>query len=502
MAGFQEYHRYDALGLAELVKNKSVTPSELCKEAIKRIEAVNPELNAVIHSMYDNARKTIENHLPPGPFEGVPFLLKDLIAAYAGAPLTNSCKAYQNYIPDYDSELVTRFKRSGVVVLGKTNTPEFGLMGVTEPELHGPTKNPWSPDRTPGGSSGGSAAAVASGMVPMASGGDGGGSIRIPSGWCGLFGLKPSRGRVPAGPQQGEHWQGAAQEHVLTRSVRDSAAMLDAVRGAEKGAPFIIPEPETPYLEAVKSRVGQLKIGLCTRSPLGTPVHDDCVRAIESTAGLLTDLGHVVEEAEPAVDGKALAMSYFIMYYGEVAADVDEISDYLKRKAKPADMEALTWTISKLGRTFTACDFVKAKRQWHRAAMAMADYFSRYDLYLIPTAADIPPLIGENKLSSFEKFGSSVIHTLKLEKLLILSGMIEKTGYKNLAPTPFTQLANLCGLPAMSVPLYWTADGLPCGSQFVAPFGDETTLFQLAGQLEEARPWFDKIPGVHASKEV
>lgn len=499
MTGFKEYDRYDALGLAELVKSKAVTPAELCEEAIRRIEAVNPKINAVIHPMFDSARKIAGSDLPKGPFEGVPFLIKDLLAAYAGEPLTSGCTAYRNYIPGHDSELVKRYKRAGVVVLGKTNTPELGLMGVTEPELHGPTRNPWNPDRTPGGSSGGSAAAVASGMVPMASGGDGGGSIRIPSGWCGLFGLKPSRGRVPAGPQHGEIWQGAAQQHVLTRSVRDSAAMLDAIRGAEKGAPYIIPDPETPYLEAVTANAGKLRIGFCTRSPIGMPVHDDCVRAIKETAELLIDLGHIVEESEPAIDGRALAMSYFIMYYGEVAADIDEMSDYLKRKASPADMEALTWSINRLGRTFTACDFVKAKRQWHQADLAMADFFTRYDLYLIPTSAAIPPLIGENRLSSFEKIGSTVIHALRLEKLMLASGLVEKTGYKNLAPTPFTQLANLCGLPAMSVPLYRTADGLPCGSQFVAPFGDETTLFKIAGQLEQARPWFDAIPGIHAS---
>jgi amidase len=500
MTGFKEYDRYDALGLAELVKTGAVSPAELCEEAIRRIETVNPKINAVIHTMFDSARKAAAGDLSDGPFQGVPFLLKDLQAAFAGQPLTSSCKAYRDYVPDYDSELVVRFKRTGLIVLGKTNTPEFGLMGVTEPELHGPTRNPWNPDRTPGGSSGGAGAAVASGMVPMASGGDGGGSIRIPSGWCGLFGLKPTRGRVPTGPQSGELWQGATQEHVLTRSVRDSAAMLDAIRGPEKGAPYIIPLPDTPYLEAMKNRTGILKIGFSTRSPIGMPVHDECVRAIESTVNLLNDLGHTVEPAEPGVDGLSLAMSYFIMYYGEVAADVDEMSDYLKRKASPDDMEALTWTINRLGRTFTACDFVRAKRHWHKAAMAMADFFTRYDLYLIPTAAAIPPRIGENRLSAFEKAGSAAIHALRLEKLLVMSGMIEKTGYKNLAPTPFTQLANLCGLPAMSVPLYWTADGLPCGSQFVGPYGDETTLFKLAAQLEEARPWAGKIPVIHASR--
>lgn len=499
MTAFKEYGQYDALGLAELVKNRSVTPEELCKAAISRIQAVNPRLNAVIHSMFDDACQLARKALPDGPFQGVPFLLKDLLAAYAGEPFTSGCKAYQHCIPDHDSELVRRYKKAGVIVVGKTNTSELGLLAVTEPELHGPTRNPWHTDRTPGGSSGGSAAAVASGMVPMASGGDGGGSIRIPSGWCGLFGLKPSRGRVPTGPDYGEHWQGAAQEHVLTKSVRDSAAMLDAIAGPEKGAPYGIPPLRISCMEAIQSRPRSLKIGFSTKSPLGTSVHEDCKKAIADTAALLSDLGHVVEETEPPVDGEILAMAYFIMYYGEVAAEVDAMREHLKRKPVAGDMEIMTWTMNRLGRTFTAGDFITAKRQWHGASMAMADYFDRYDLYLIPTNAHIPPLIGEHALAAWEKIGARFIHTLRLEKLLILSGMVKKTARRNLAPTPFTQLANLCGLPAMSVPLYWSSDNLPCGSQFVAPYGDEAALFQLAAQLEEARPWFDKHPPVHAS---
>jgi len=496
MTGFSEYGQYDALGLAELVRNKEVTPRELCEAAIQRAEAANPRLNAIIYPLYDQARRAAAGEeIPPGVFGGVPFLLKDLLAALAGAPLTSGCKGYRDYVPDHDSTLVKRFKQTGVVILGKTNTPEFGLLGVTEPELHGPTRNPWNTERTPGGSSGGSGAAVAAGMVPMASGGDGGGSIRIPSGWCGLFGLKPTRGRVPSGPARGEEWQGAAQQHVLTRSVRDSAAMLDAIQGPEPGAPYDIAPPADSYLAAAATPPGQLKIGFCTRSPLGLPVDPQCVAAIEKTVRLLHDLGHVVEEKEPAVDGRALGVSYFVMYYGEVAADVDELSRYLGRRATRHDVEALTWTINKLGRTFSARDFVNAKRQWHTASVAMADYFSDYDLYLIPTAAARPPLIGENELKPFEKIGSRIIHALRLERLLILSGMVEQTGLKNLAVTPFTQLANLCGLPAMSVPLYWTEDNLPLGSQFVAPFGREDLLFALAGQLEQASPWFDRHTG-------
>ncbi len=500
MAEFKEYDRYDALGMAELVKGGHVTPFELCHEAARRIETLNPRLNAVIYSMVDNAMSMAKEIQADGPFSGVPFLLKDLISLYAGAPMTSGCRAYRDYVPDHDSELVRRYKKAGLIVLGKTNTPELGLLGVTEPELHGPTRNPWDTDRTPGGSSGGSAAAVASGMVPVASGGDGGGSIRIPSSWCGLFGLKPSRGRVPAGPDYGELWQGAAQEHVLTRSVRDSAAMLDAISGPDPGAPYVIVPPERPYLQEVDREPGKLKIGFSTRSPIDMPVHKECVKAIEKTAALLEDLGHIVEEKYPAVDGHELARSYFIMYYGEVAADIDEMEKTLGRRVTRRDMETLTWSLSRLGKTFSAGDFVTAKRAWNRAARAMGDFFNSFDLYLTPTTAGLPPRIGENRLSSFEETATVVIHALGLENLLIKSGMVEKTGYRSLAVTPFTQLANLCGLPAMSVPLYWTEEGLPCGSQFVAPFGGEGLLFRLAGQLEKAAPWAEKFPPVHASK--
>ncbi|MFZ5563217.1 MAG: amidase [Thermodesulfobacteriota bacterium] len=500
MQGFFDYDQYDATGLAGLVRGKEVTPLELCDAAIARIEAVNPKINAVIHTMFDKARQAARSPLPEGPFTGVPFLLKDLLAAYAGEPFTQGCRGYRNFIPDHDSELVQRYKKAGLVVLGKTNTPEFGLLGVTEPELHGPTRNPWDTERSPGGSSGGSAAAVASGMVPMASGGDGGGSIRIPSAWCGLFGLKPGRGRVPNGPDHGEFWQGAAQEHVLAKSVRDSAAMLDAICGPAPGDPYIIAGPARPYLEEVKTEPGKLKIGFSTGSPIGMPVHEECVKAVHAAARLLADLGHAVEEKAPAVDGPALARSYFVMYYGEVAADIEQMEKDLNRRATRKDVEALTWTLGRLGKTFSACDFVSAKRQWNRAARAMARFFAEYDLYLIPTTAQLPPVIGANRLSFFERAGSAVIHALGLEKLLIASGMVEKTGYRSLALTPFTQLANLCGLPAMSVPLHWSANGLPCGCQFVAPSGGEALLFRLAGQLEQAAPWRDRIPPLHATR--
>ncbi|MBW1783388.1 MAG: amidase [Deltaproteobacteria bacterium] len=496
MEPFKEYDQYDGLGLAELIRKKEISAQEVCETAIARIEALNPRLNAVVTPMYDHAREAIRQGLPEGPFTGVPFLLKDLMAAYAGVPLTNGSRAFKNYIPTRDSELVIRFKRAGTVILGKTNTPEFGLLGVTEPELHGPTRNPWNMDHTPGGSSGGSAAAVASGMVPLASGGDGGGSIRIPSACCGLFGLKTTRDRNPTGPEVGAVWQGAVIEHVISRTVRDSAAMLDATRGPDIGAPSILPPPERPYLKEMDQDPGPLTIAFTTRSPLHTPVHPECVKGVEETVRLLETLGHRVEEAEPEIDGPALAMTYLTMYFGEVAADIEELKEILGRKPCRKDVEALTWTLGLMGRTYSAGYFVKAIREWGKAARIMGRFHQTYDLYLTPTLASPPVKIGELKPKPAEALALNLINLLGLGRLVKLSGMMEKLAVESLSKTPFTQLANFTGQPAISVPLYWTPDGLPCGSQFIGPFGDERTLFRLARQLEQARPWFDRRPPV------
>ncbi len=498
MSGFKEFDRYDALGLSELVRTKQVTASELCEEAISRIEKINPLLNAVVTPMYEQGRVAAAGKLPDGPFRGVPFLLKDLTSAYAGVPLTCGCKARKFCVPDRDSEMVSRYKNTGVVILGKTNTPEFGLLGITESELLGPCRNPWGTDHTPGGSSGGTAAAVAGGIMPMAAGGDGGGSIRIPSAYCGLFGLKPSRGRNPSGPDQGREWQDAVQEHVLTRSVRDSAAMLDAVHGPALGAPYEIRPPEKPYLEEIHRDPGQLIIALNTESPLGTPVHPDCVMAAEDAAKLLEDLGHRVERDQPDVDGKMLAQSYLTMNFAEVAANIRELKGVLRRKPKSSDMESLTWTLGLLGEYFSSGHLVEALRFWDLAGYRIGVFFQKYDLYLTPTTAYPPARIGELAPKATERALIKVVNVLRLGWLLNATGVVDSLAEKNLARTPFTQVANLCGLPAMSVPLYWTAEGFPSGVQFIAPFGEEGRLFRLAAQLEKARPWYEKRPPVWA----
>lgn len=496
MADFKEYENYDALGLAELVKKKKVKPIELLESAIDRVEKKNPELNSVILKMYEEGRKTASSELEKGVFEGVPFLIKDLLSAYKGFPLTSGSKAYKNYIPDHDSELIKRFKKTGVVIFGKTNTPEFGLMGITEPKLYGPTRNPWNKDRTPGGSSGGSGSAVASGMVPIASGGDGGGSIRIPASCCGIFGLKPSRGRNPTGPDYGELWQGAAVEHILSRTVRDSAAMLDATLGDDAGTPYTIARPEKTYLSCVDSKPKKLKIAFSTKSPIGAEVHEDCIAAVKDAVELLTQLGHEVIEETPKIDGAAFAKSYITMYFGEVAGEVETAKKILGRNVSRGEFEETTYMLHLLGKAVSAGEFVMALKEWHRFGRIMGAFHETYDLYLTPTLAFPPVKIGELEPKPAEKVLMSVVNTLGLGGLLKATGIVDQIAAQSLAKSPFTQLANLTGQPAMSVPLYWSKENLPIGVQFIAPIGREDRLFNLAGQLEKARPWFNKRPGV------
>ncbi len=494
MNDFAEYENYDGLGLAELVRKKEVSPAELCQAAISRIEKYNGPLNAVITPMFEIGRERAAGELPDGPFKGVPFMLKDLLAAYAGVRLASGSRAYKDYVPNYDSELVARFKRAGVVVLGKTNTPELGLMGVTEPELFGATRNPWNIEHTPGGSSGGTAAAVASGMVPLASGGDGGGSIRIPSSFCGLFGLKPTRFRNPSGPKNGRIWQGAVVEHVLSRSVRDSAAMLDATAGTDVGAPFVIPPQDRPYMQEIEQDPGALKIAFSAESPLGTEVHPECRAAVEDVAKLLESLGHKVEQTEPELDGQALGLSYLTMYYGEIAADMDDIAKDIGRKVGPKDFELTTWFLGQLGSFYKAKDMAGVVRQWDLAARVMGNFHQQYDLYLTPTAAAPPAKIGELLPKPVELASLKILSYLGLGKLKSVRDMALKLSMQMLAKTPFTQLPNLTGQPAMSLPLYSHSNGLPCGVHMTARFGDEAMLFRMAAQLEKARPWFDKRP--------
>jgi amidase len=489
MKGFV-YKQYDGLGLAELIKKKEIQPKEVLAEAIKTIEEHNPKLNAVINTFYEKAEQTADTVDLAGRFAGVPMLLKDITQEIEGEKITAGSKAYQGYRAKSDSNYVKTVRETGVLFLGQTNVPEFALMGITEPKLYGPTRNPWNLDHTPGGSSGGSAAAVASGMVPIAGANDGGGSIRIPGAYCGLFGLKPTRGRTPVGPVSGRNWQGASVDHILSRSVRDSAAMLDALKGYEKAAAFHAPPFNGSYLEEVyASSVHKRTIAFSVQSPLGTEIHEECKEAVHKTAKLLESLGHNIEEADAPVDGKKLLKSYLTMYFGEVAAELTSLEEVLGRKATMSDVESPTWILGLVGRATSAEEIVLGIREWDKAAIAMEQFHERYDLYLTPTTAYPPAKIGELEPSGSEKMAMQIAGRLSLGGIMKKAGIVEQVAENNLKRTPFTQLANLTGQPAMTVPLHMTADGLPVGVQFMAARGREDLLFSLAGLLEQTYAW-------------
>lgn len=494
MSNFTDYTQYDGLGLAELVRTGQVTPLELVEAAIARIEQLNPQLNAVVYKLYDQARRAAQKPLPAGPFQGVPFLLKDLLSALAGVPMSSGSRFLRNFVPPQDSELVRRYKAAGVIILGKTNTPEFGLLPYTEPALFGPTRNPWDVSRTSGGSSGGAATAVAAGMVPLAGGGDGGGSIRIPASCCGLFGLKPTRGRTPIGPFMAEAWEGLVVEHVLTRSVRDSAAMLDAIAGADVGALYAPAAAERPFLSEVTTTPGPLRIAYTSTPFMGRTVHEDCLQGLTATAHLLAGLGHEVEEAAPQVNGAELAVAFITMLTGQVRGDIEEAGRWLGRKPTAADFEPSTWGLGLLGKAIKAADYVTAVRTLKLAARQVGEFFQRYDLLLTPTLAAPPVPVGSLQPTPSEIRFFQAINQAGAGWLLKALDVVKPIAAKSFTFTPYTLLFNVTGQPAMSVPLHWNGAGLPIGMQFVGRYGDEATLFRLAGQLEQAQPWFNRTP--------
>jgi amidase len=464
----------DATAQAELVRGRQVKPLELVEAAIARIERLNPRLNAVVTPMYDEARRRARGELG-GPFAGVPFLLKDLLAEYAGTPMTEGSRFLSgHYTTARDSELVARIKRAGLVVLGKTNTPELGILPTTEPHLFGPAHNPWDLTRTPGGSSGGSAAAVAAGLVPMAHANDGGGSIRIPASCCGLFGLKPTRARNPLGPHYGDLFCGLAVEHAVTRSVRDSAALLDATAGPAPGDPYWAPPPARPFAREIGVAPGRLRIALTTAAANGAPVHADCVAAVQDAAGLAASLGHVVEEATPALDDELVGNAFITLWAAGCAWGIDDWARRTGRAPSPADFEPLTTVLAEMGRRRTAPDLLLALQDLQAVSRTVADFFTHHDVWLTPTLAQPPLLLG-----SFED-PDDVFHGMRRAAAFV----------------PFTPIANATGQPAMSVPLFWSADGLPIGTHWIGRFGDEATLFRLAAQLEAARPWAGRRPPI------
>ena len=493
---FAEYENYDALGLAELVASGDVTSTELVEEAISRIDSLNPALNAVIHRMDEYARERAARPRP-GPFAGVPFLLKDLLASLAGQPMNNGSRMYLGYVPDHNSTLVDRFLDSGVVVVGKTNTPELGLLPTTEPTLYGPTHNPWATGHSAGGSSGGSAAAVAAGIVPMASCGDGGGSIRIPASCCGIFGIKPSRGRNPQGPDETNLWGGGVCEHVLSRSVRDSAAMLDAVSGADPGAPYMLPRPSVSFLKSAGKDPRRLRIAVTTQPYLADDVHPDCVKAIEEAVVLLEELGHEIVEDRSDVDGEAFGLNFLMLLAAEVYASFRDAERDMGRRVRGNDFEEQSAVLEAMAQTFTAGELAWRMRELNRMGRQIAKFVEGYDAVLNPTLCTPPPKHGFLNPQPGDRIAQKFLRhgrALGVGKLFQLAGGPAKAAKGAYAFAGYSMLFNISGNPSMSVPLHWNDSGLPIGVMFSSRLGDDATLLSLAGQLERARPWWDKRP--------
>ncbi|MGJ7457991.1 amidase [Halomonas sp. RA08-2] len=493
----RDYRAYDGMGLAALIRSGEVSRGEVFAAACAAIEAQNPSLGAVVRTRFDQAREEGRAVDPAAPFAGVPTLTKDLLMAIGGEPLAFGSAAMAQWRAPEDSSLVTRLRAAGLSILGQTATPELGLMGITEPRAFPHPVNPWAPEHSPGGSSGGSATAVAGGLVPLALAGDGGGSIRIPASHCGLFGLKPSRGRVPLGPMFGEVWQGAVVEHALTRSVRDSAALLDAINGMDEGSPWPLLR-ETGFLDALARPPESLRVAVSLGEPLGaalgTRLDPEVRRAVEQAAQRLEGLGHHVEWAEPNLDGEVLADSYLTLYLGHLAADLAWVSEQTDVAVSRLDIEPATRAIGRLGRCLPARDYEAAKRYWNRVARDMAAFHRRFDVLLMPVAATPAPRIGELYPTPARERLMALLAIPGASPLALKAGMLKRLAADSLRLTPFTQLANLTGQPAMSLPLHITPEGLPVGVQVLGPMGDERRLLALAAQVEAEVDWGRHLP--------
>jgi Asp-tRNA(Asn)/Glu-tRNA(Gln) amidotransferase A subunit family amidase len=477
MISFEDYRRHDALGLAALVARREVSPDELLATAIARADAVQADLQALTQRHDDLARQALRDGLPPGPLSGVPFLLKDVSVQLAGTATLNGGHLFDGAVAAQDSTVVARYRSAGLLIFGKTNTPEMGLAASTETSRFGSTPNPWNLSRTAGGSSGGAAAAVAAGIVPAAQGSDGGGSIRIPASCCGLFGLKPTRARVPLGPLVGESWGGLGVVHALTRSVRDSAALLDASHGAALGDPYAAPAFVGPYRLELERAPGPLRVALQLAPLSGSAVDAECLRAAHDAASLLEGLGHIVELAQPPGDAGELGAAVWALVATGVAVTLQRRAALLGRELRPGDVEAVTWRALQHARELSATDHAGALLTVHTQGRRMADFHRRFDVLLSPTLGQVPVLLGPQHMANPD----GAAYSAALQRF-----------------SPFTSLLNISGQPSMSVPLHWSADGLPVGTMFSAAFGREDLLLRLARQLELARPWFERVPADRA----
>jgi amidase len=470
---FKEYDDFDALGLAELVRSNQVSPQMLMDAALSRIAAVNPACNAVVERCYALAARQIAAGLPAGPFTGVPFLLKNMYH-YEGMPTSFGSRLFAGAAPPYTDVLIRRHLRAGLVILGKTNSPELGVSATTEPMLYGATRNPWNLERSPGGSSGGAAAAVAARMVPVAHASDGGGSLRNPASCCGLFGLKPTRGRNPMG-EAGEGWAGMSIAHVISRSVRDSAAMLDATRGPDIGDPYTAPPPTRPHLAEIGVAPGRLRIGLMTHFPDSPAVEPDCIAAAEQAARLCETLGHDVETTAVPADPMELRALMRVIASTHLLRNLDRRAEALGRPVCPEEVEPNTWLAAQRARSFHPTAYIKAREGLHLASRRIAEFFAGWDILLTPTLAKPPQTLGLlNAATGNDDTAAQRVHE-----------------YNHFSP-----MYNVTGQPAASVPLYWTADGLPVGVQIAARINDEATIFRLASQLEAAQPWQHHRPSL------
>lgn len=491
----EEYQKHDAVGLAQLVKDGEVSPGELLENALILAEKRNPALNAIVHPLYEEGRKIAANLPEEGALRGVPFLVKDLSIDWMGTSMRSGSKGYMQYVSAQNSYYIDHCLKAGLVPFGKTNTPEFGLTPFTEPSLFGPARNPWNTDHSPGGSSGGSAAAVAAGIVPAATASDGGGSIRIPASCCGLFGLKPSRGRVSLGPVFGEAWGGAVAEGSVTRTVRDSAAMLDILQGYAPGDPFQVQPPARPYAEEVGREPGKLRVALCSRHTYPNQSVDvECVRAVEKAARLLQSLGHEVVEVPLPYGPEVFKDLFFPMVVSETAATLRNLGTYLGREVNTDDVELNTWLLAKMGEVYTGADYAHALFQWNGLSRKMAALHEQYDVLLTPVLSRPPIKIGELQNTTQENISLKLLQKTGGYRFLKGSKIIDELIERTFSYIPFTAIANMTGQPSMSVPLHWTETNLPVGVMFTGRMGEEDLLFRLAAQLEVAEPWFDKRP--------
>jgi amidase len=469
---FEEYRKHDAISLAALIAKREVSAEEVLEAAVARAEQINPVINAIVHTQYDQARRAVAASLPEGPLKGVPYLIKDLGFFETGEPATFGSSLFKDFVADHETAYVTRCKKAGLVFIGRSSSPEFGLNPNTEPRLYGPCHNPWNLEYSAGGSSGGAAAAVAASILPVAHATDGGGSIRIPAAQCGLFGLKPSRGRVSMAPDAGEGWGGLSAGHVVSRSVRDSALMLDCTAGSEPGDPYTAPMPERSFLEAVTRPPRKLRIAFMLKDHRGAKLHPECLEAVQCAAKLCASLGHQVEEEDPNLDMVALRPMNARISAANTARSCHMRWKALGREPNLDDVEAATWAVYQRGLKVSGIEYIEAIAAAHAAGRRMATFLTSYDIILSTTLAGPPP-----KLGYFDQNGDVQTFTERVTEYLSV-----------------TPMHNAAGTPAMSVPLHWTADGLPVGVHFAGRYGEETTMLALAAELEAAQPWFDRVP--------